>query len=145
MLTTSTPLKKAAPNVIGASSRNEKRAAASRVRPSARPAVIVTPEREVPGASATRLREADRERAAPAESLHLAPLGQPVGEPQQDPEHRQQDRDLPRLARACPRSLLGARAPIAAAGTVAITISQPRRSSVASTLRRRRLRRTPRA
>ena len=37
----------------GIASRNEKRAAPERDRPSARPAVIVMPEREVPGMSAS--------------------------------------------------------------------------------------------
>ena len=43
------PFRSAAPNTIGTSRRNERRAASSRLSFRKRPAVIVTPEREVPG------------------------------------------------------------------------------------------------
>ena len=42
-----------APRVIGVASRKLKRAADSRVRPSARPALIVAPERLMPGSRAS--------------------------------------------------------------------------------------------
>ena len=41
-----------AAKIIGIDSKKENRAAAFRVNPKAKPAVIVTPEREVPGISA---------------------------------------------------------------------------------------------
>ena len=46
-------LSSTAPSVIGVASRNEKRAALMRESPAARPAVMVTPERETPGTSAS--------------------------------------------------------------------------------------------
>ena len=47
------PLKRPAAAIAGMPSRNEKRAASSRRKPMKRAAVIVMPERDVPGMSAT--------------------------------------------------------------------------------------------
>ena len=47
------PMNTPAPPITGSDSRNEKRAADSRSRPRARLAVIVTPDRDTPGWSAT--------------------------------------------------------------------------------------------
>ena len=63
-----TPLKSTAPSVIGTSSRNEKRAAASRSSPRNRAAEIVIPDRDTPGISARRLREPDGDGGAEPES-----------------------------------------------------------------------------
>ena len=49
LVTTSSNLALAASAVIGMASRNENRDAASRLRPSNNPAVMVAPERDVPG------------------------------------------------------------------------------------------------
>ena len=61
----------AAANIAGTPSRNEKRAAASRSRPKARPVVIVAPERDTPGIERQRLRDAQRERLARRQILGL--------------------------------------------------------------------------
>ncbi len=57
-------VKTMAPAVAGMASRNEKRAESGRVKPKKRAAVMVTPERLVPGISAKRLRHADQQRGA---------------------------------------------------------------------------------
>ena len=56
-------VKTIAPAVAGMPSRKEKRAESGRVKPRNRAAVMVTPERLVPGISAKRLRHADEKRA----------------------------------------------------------------------------------
>ena len=60
-------LKTPAPTMMGVESKKENLAAASRVRPRARPAVMVTPERDTPGMMAkawerpmSRLPDSDR-------------------------------------------------------------------------------------
>src|SRR6266508_4012790 len=50
---TSMPLRTPAPAMMGSASRNENLAADSRSSPRTRPAVMVTPERDTPGCSAT--------------------------------------------------------------------------------------------
>ena len=90
------PLRSTAPSTIGTSRRNESRAAASRVSPRNRPALIVTPERETPG-EREALRESEEQPLAHGEVRDVCPLGALVGPPQHAGEYRQQDRDLPRL------------------------------------------------
>ena len=58
------------------------------------------PERETPGREREALGEADEKPLAEAQVPHLLPLGAPVGPVEDEGEHGEQDRDLPRLAEA---------------------------------------------
>ncbi len=60
--------------------------------------MIVIPERETPGASASCLGEPDRDRLAEAEVADLPLLRHAVGEPEQHAEDGEEDCDLPGLA-----------------------------------------------
>ena len=84
----------------GTASRKENLAAPERDRPSARPAVMVTPEREVPGISARACAHADGDRLRPAEAVlvTVAPA-EAVRGVHQETEQRQRARDEERLAK----------------------------------------------
>ena len=92
------PFSRTAPSMIGTSRRNERRAAASRVSPRKRPALIVIPERETPGARARLCASPTSSPCLRLSSAHVLLLGPPIGPVQHEREDRHQDRDLPRLA-----------------------------------------------
>ena len=86
-----------APSTAGSRSRNEKRAAPSRSRRISRPAVIVIPERDTPGASASARAKPTASACRSPRSPRRPPCGA-VGPPEEDRAGREEDRDLPGLA-----------------------------------------------
>ena len=83
-----------APSVIGVASRKLKRAAASRLIPRARPAVMVAPDRLMPGSKRERLAEADGERGRRRQVAQLAPLAaEPIGKPEAERADHQEAGD----------------------------------------------------
>ena len=91
----------------GIDSRNEKRAAASRLSPRKRPAVIVAPERETPGISASAWARPTQIASRVPTSLDVARRAAPtrVGRQQDEAEH---DQRRCRSGRGCaPRSRSG--------------------------------------
>ena len=64
----------------------------------ARPAVIVIPERDTPGISASTCAKPIRKPFLTPTSSRAARSGEPVGDPEQDTEDGERDRDLPGLA-----------------------------------------------
>ena len=129
------PLVQDGSNTIGISSRNEKRAAASRSRPLNLPLVMVIPERDVPGISARICVMPIEERRAGREPLDALAL-RPGPRATAAREDREEDRDLPRLAEVL-LDLSSPSAPAIAAGIVAKKTPHAMRSSIVSTVRRR--------
>ena len=91
------PISKAtAPPVMGRLMRNDRRAAASREKPRQRPAVMVAPDRDTPGASASGLGRAEEQGVAQAGTCRRpASPPRPVGPEEDEAEHDQEDADEP--------------------------------------------------
>ena len=85
----------------GTDSRNEKRAAAARSKPSSRPALIVAPERDTPGISASACAKPIDEPVAGGHVVDVAvALGDRVGDREHDAEEDQHRPGQVEVARA---------------------------------------------
>ena len=124
-----------APSVIGVASRKLKRAAASRVRPSARPAVIVAPERLMPGSRASAwLKPMVRAFGVLRSASAAVARTDPIGDPQAHAPMTRKAAIASRTASLSPWRTLSMKSwptkPMIAAGIVAMTSSQ-RQAAVA--------------
>ena len=91
-VSSSRPFQMPAPAMIGTAIRNEKRAAASRVRPRYRPAEIVMPEREMPGKRASACAAPMTTASRTPSAVELAALrADAVGQPQDGRPGQHQD------------------------------------------------------
>ena len=117
--------------IAGMESRNEKRAASSRVSPRNRPVVMVQPERDAPGTTASACASHDPERVAERHLLQRHRLPRPALGDQQDQSARMISAAAMKYRLRYSLSIFFSSAsPAMISGTVPKTMYQPSRASV---------------